>query len=82
MAEQYYLPFSALSLADSLKSKGYDVLLIFDDVYEHFLQEYNIFNTINLPFSPISILKELFTAAGVFKYEGGSLSCLLCFDEN
>ncbi len=51
----YFAPFTALAYANYLKSQGTDVLLIFDDLVEHFTKESLIFNTVNQPFVTISL---------------------------
>ncbi len=48
--EKYVLPFSAVSYANYLKNEDYDVLLVFDDVLDHYFTELLIFNSINQPF--------------------------------
>lgn len=58
-----------------------DVVFMFDDAYNHFFNELNVFAEVDQPFSPISILKELFTCTGSFK-DSGSLTTFIALDEN
>ena len=53
-------------------------MFMFDNVYDHFFTELNIYSEVYQPFSPISILKELFTSCGNF--EKGSLTTFMAFD--
>ena len=55
-------------------------MFMFDNVYDHFFTELNIFSEVDQPFSPLSILKELFTSSGNFS--NGSLTTFMAFDEN
>jgi len=71
----YFAPFSALAYANYLKSQGTDVLLIFDDLVEHYTKEMLIFNTVNQPFGPLNIVNELFASTG--NYEKGSLTTIM-----
>jgi F0F1-type ATP synthase alpha subunit len=49
-AEKYFAPFAALAYANTLKSLGNDVILVFDDIVHHYTKEILIFNTVNQPF--------------------------------
>jgi len=46
----YFTPLAALAYANYLKANGNDVLMIFDDMVEHYVKEMLIFNTLNQPF--------------------------------
>jgi len=73
----YFAPFSALAYANYLKSQGTDVLLIFDDLVEHYTKEMLIFSTVNQPFGPLNIVNELYASTGNF--EKGSLTTIMVF---
>lgn len=47
--EDYLLPYTALAYAQELKRRGYDVLLIIDEIQEHLLKEILIFHTAKVP---------------------------------
>ncbi|KRX06861.1 P-loop containing nucleoside triphosphate hydrolase [Pseudocohnilembus persalinus] len=82
LSENFFLPYSALAQANHLRQfEKRDVVFMFDNCYDHFFNELNIFHEVQQPFSPVSILKNLFTCSGNFK-DSGSLSVFMAFDED
>ncbi len=89
IAEKYFAPFTALSYANELKKEGHEVLLVFDDIVEHYTKELLIFNTVDQPFvsfekvnklqGPLNIINEMFVSTGVS--EKGSLSTIIIYDK-
>jgi hypothetical protein len=80
LSEKYFAPFAALAYANKLKAAGHEVLLIFDDIVEHYTKELLIFNTVNQPFGNLNILQELYVSTGNSKE--GSITTIVIYDEN
>lgn len=60
-SEDYLLPYTALAYAQELKRRGYEVLLIVDEIQEHLLKEILIFNTAKVPVVRISPSNHIIT---------------------
>lgn len=72
--------FSALSLAQHYQSQGKEVLLVLDEINEHFVREMSIFQSTTLYYSPVSLIRNIHTATG--RFAKGSITSLLVIDEN
>ena len=49
-AEKYFAPFAGLAYANLLRQQGNEVVVVFDDIVEHYIKEIQLFNTLNQPF--------------------------------
>lgn len=50
LLEKFLLPFSAIKAAKEMQKQNQDILLVFDDVLEHFYRETQLFTAMNQPF--------------------------------
>ncbi|EAS06536.2 ATP synthase alpha subunit, nucleotide-binding domain protein (macronuclear) [Tetrahymena thermophila SB210] len=83
MAEKYLCPFTALHLALKIQQeRSKDVIIIYDNIYDHFQQESLIFRQIDMPSGFNIVLKELFSMSGYYGDRNGSISSICIFDSN
>ncbi|EAS06537.1 ATP synthase alpha subunit, nucleotide-binding domain protein (macronuclear) [Tetrahymena thermophila SB210] len=83
MAEKYLSPFTALHLARKIQQEqSKDVIIIYDNIYDHLYSENLIFGQIDMPSGFKSVLKELFSMSGYYGDRNGSISSICIFDSN
>lgn len=79
-SQQFFSMFSGLSLAQHYQQKGKNVLLVMDEINQHFIREMSLFQSTNLFNSPISLIKNIHSITGDF--EQGSITSVVIYDHN
>jgi len=79
-AELYLMPRSALVIAQKLRKEKWNVLFVFDKIVEYNINERQIFNNANQPFSPTNIFNEIMENSGDFGPNDGVMTSVCVMD--